>query len=178
MTVKKTSGKSRPATAQAKAVGTSQTAAERRSAEAELRKLITTYAPTHEAFILALRRWFRKRLPTVHEVVYEYRDFIVLSYSPNGNGYDGVIGIHAGEKGIKLFFNHAQDLPDPAKILEGSGKQTRSLPLAGMATMKRPEVVRLVDEALIRNRIPFEAEGRGSIMIRSTTASKKREARA
>ena len=63
-----------------------QTAAERRAAEAELRRLIVQFAPAHERLVGAIRRWLQKRVPTAHEVVYEYRDSFVVSYSPSGHG--------------------------------------------------------------------------------------------
>jgi hypothetical protein len=37
-----------------------------------------------------MRRWLRKRLPTANEVVYEYSDFFVISYSPDEREYEGV----------------------------------------------------------------------------------------
>jgi hypothetical protein len=48
-----------------------QSAAERRSVEAQVGALIARFAPAHERLVGAVRRWLRKRLPTAHEVVYE-----------------------------------------------------------------------------------------------------------
>src|SRR6185295_8683261 len=112
--------------------------AERRSAEAELRTLIARFAPAHQRLIGAMRRSLRKRLPTAHEVVYEYRDFFVISYSPNEHGYEGVLAIRAGANGVDLYFNRGKELPDPAKLLRGSGKQTRSIHMEGASTLARP----------------------------------------
>jgi hypothetical protein len=146
----------------------------RRSAEAELRTFIDKFAPAHLRLITAMRRWLRKRLPTAHEVVYEYRDFFVVSYSPNERGYEGVLGIRASADGVKLFFNRCKELPDPAKLLQGSGSQVRSIDVEGASTITRPEVARLIDEAIARNPVPFESAGRGSVVIRSTSAKKRR----
>src|SRR5690349_14525416 len=104
-----------------------QSAAERRSAEAEVRRLVAEFAPAHERLVGAMRRWLRKRLPTSHEVVYEYKDFFVISYSPTEHGYEGVFAIRASAEGVKLFFNRGKELSDPEKLLRGSGKQTRSI---------------------------------------------------
>src|SRR5438477_8069693 len=91
-----------------------QTAAERRTAEAELRGLIARFAPTHERLIGAVRRSLRKRLLTAHEVVYEYKGFFVISFSPSERGYEGVLGIRASANGVRLYFNRGKELPDPA----------------------------------------------------------------
>lgn len=154
-----------------------QPAAERRSAEAELRTLIAKFAPAHLRLIGAMRRSLLKRLPTAHEVVYEYRDCFVVSYSPNEHGYEGVLAIRASADGVKLYFNRGKELPDPAKLLQGSASQVRSIDVEGASTLARPAVARLIDEAIARNRVPFARAGRGSVVIRSTSAKKRRRRR-
>jgi hypothetical protein len=149
-----------------------QSAAERRSAEAELRRLIPRFAPAHQRLIGAMRRSLRKRLPTAHEVVYEYRDCFVISYSPNERGYEGVLAIRGGADGVKLYFNRGKGLPDPEKLLRGSAN-ARWIHLEGESTIARPAVARLIDEAIARNRVPFARTGRGPVVIRSTAAKKR-----
>lgn len=150
-----------------------QSAAERRAAEAELRALVAKIAPAHQRLIAAVRRCLQTRLPTAHELVYEYRDWFVISYSPNERGYEGVLALRASADGVKLFFNRGKELPDPEKLLQGSGNQTRSIPLEKASTVARPEVARLIDEAIARNRAPFARAGRGSVVIRSSTAKQR-----
>ena len=104
-----------------------------------------------------MRRLLRKRLPTAHEVVYEYHDCFVISYSPNEHGYEGVLAIRASADGVRLYFNRGKGLPDPEKLLRGSGRQTRWIHVEGASTLARPAVARLIDEAIARNRVPFRA---------------------
>ncbi len=155
--------------------GSNQSAAERRSAEAELGMLIDKFAAVHRRLIAAMRRWLHKRLPTAHEIVYEYRDCFVISYSPNEHGYEGALGIHASADGVRLYFGHGKELLDPAKLLHGSGNQTRWIDVGGASTIARPEVAGLIDEAIAHNPRPFARAGRGSVVIRSTSAKKRRE---
>src|SRR5438034_10855143 len=108
-----------------------QSAVARRSAEAQLRSLIAKFAPAHLRLIGVMRRWLRKRLPTAHEVVYEYRDFLVISYSPNDHGYEGVLAIRASATGVSLSFNRGKELPDPTKLLQASGNQVRPINVEG-----------------------------------------------
>lgn len=159
------------------AAATAQSAAARRSAEAELRSLIAEYAPAQLWLIGAMRRSLRRRLPAAHEVVYEYRDAVVISISPNEHGYDGVFAIKAGADGVLLYFNQGKDLPDPAKLLQGSGKQVRSIDVEAASTLAHPAVARLIDLAIARNRVPFARAGRGSVIVRPTSASKRRAGR-
>ena len=154
-----------------------QSAAARRTAEEELRRLIVRFAPAHQRLIASMRRSLRNRLPTAYEVVYEYKDFFVISYSPNEHGYEGVLGLRASADGIRLYFNSGKGLPDPEKLLQGSGNQVRWIHLEGASTLARPAVARLIDEAIARNRVPFAPTGRGPVVIRSVSAKQRRRRR-
>lgn len=153
---------------------TTQSTLARRSAEAELRGLIARFAPAHQGLIGTMRRSLRMRLPTAHEVVYEYSDCFVISYSPSERGYEGVLAVRASANGVELYFNRGKALPDPDKLLRGSGKLARFIHMEGASTLKRPEVARLIDEAIARNRVPFARTGRGPVIIRSTSAKQRR----
>ena len=148
-------------------------AAARRSAEAVLRTLIAKFAPAQARLTGATRRWLQKRLPTAHEVVYEYRDCFVISYSPSERGYEGVFAIRGSADGVRLYFNRGKELSDPAKLLRGSA-MARWIDVEGASTLARPEVLRLFDEGVARNRVPFARTGRGPVVIRSAPAKKRR----
>jgi hypothetical protein len=173
MSVKKEANGRRSVKAEVEVLGGTQSAVARRSAEAELRRLINKFAPAHLRLIGAMRRSLRMHLPTAHEVVYEYRDWIVISYSPNEHGYEGVLAIRADADGVKLYFTRGKELPDPAKLLQGSS-QTRWIHVEAASTLARPEVARLIDEAIARNQVPFESAGRGSVVMSPSTSAKKR----
>src|SRR6516162_6437235 len=175
MSVKKEASGRRSTQVEVEAPGSTQSVVARRSAEAELRTLIAKFAPAHLRLVGAMRRWLQKRLPTAHEVVYEYRDFFVISYSPNEHGYEGVLVIRASADGVKLFINRSKELPDPAKLLQGSGSLCRSIDVEGASTLARLEVACLIDEAIARNSVPFASAGRGSVVMSRSTSAKQRQ---
>lgn len=155
----------------------SQSAVERKSAEAELKSLIAKYASRHARLIGTVRKSLQKRLPTAHEVVYEYAGFFVISYSPSGHGYEGVLAIRADAEGVRLYFNRGKELADPEKLLKGSGSLVRFIDVVGVSTLARPAIAALMDAAIAGNRVPFSpaSAGRGPVVIRSTTARKRQE---
>jgi hypothetical protein len=148
----------------------SQSAAERRAAEAELRTLVARFSAAHQQLVLALRKALLKRVPTAHEIIYPYRDWLVISYSPSDRGYQGVLAIRADANGVKLYLNNGKGLPDPEKLLQGTA-QARWMLVDSASTVARPAVGALIDEALARNRVPFASTGRGAIIIRSAAAA-------
>lgn len=146
-------------------------AAARRSAEAELRVLITRLAPDHRKLVNAVRRLLRRRLPAANELVYAYRDCIVISYSPSERGHEGVLALRASAQDVRLYFNRAKGLSDPEKRLRGSGVQARWVAVEALSTLNLPAVTSLMDKAIARHHVPLERDGRGEIVIRPTSAS-------
>ena len=170
MTVKKKPAARPSKKVETKAPSGAPSAAARRAAEAQVKAIVAKFAPEQLRLVASARKALRKRLPTAIEVVYEYLDCCVISYSPSERGYEGVLGIRASADGVKLFFNRGNELPDPSKLLRGSGKQTRAIELEKAATLSLPEVVRLIDEAIARNPAPFASAGRGAVIFRSKSA--------
>lgn len=158
------------------APGITQPAAERKAAEAELRSLIAKFAMPHARLVAAVRKSLQKRMPTAHEVVYEYRNYVVISLTPSGRGYEGVLAIHASAGGVKLYFNSGKQLPDPQKLLQGSATQVRWIEMPNASTLARPAVASLIDAAIAHNQVPFApaTQGKGSVTIRPTAAKKRR----
>ena len=176
MSVKKKASGRRSVQVEVEVPGSTQSAVARRSAEAQLRTLVAKVAPAHPRLIRAMRRSLRKRLPTAHEVVYEYRDWFVISYSPSERGYEGILAIRGSADGVKLYFNRGKELPDPEKLLRGSAN-ARWILLESASTLARRggAVASLIDEAIARNRVPFAPPraGRGPVVIRSASAKQR-----
>ncbi|MBK8267368.1 MAG: DUF1801 domain-containing protein [Planctomycetes bacterium] len=154
------------------APGSAQSAAERKAADAQARALIAKFAPAHEQLVSAVRKSLQKRLPTANEIIYEYRTWFVISYSPSEHGFEGVLAIRGDAVGVKFYFNRGKELPDPEKLLKGSA-QVRFIDLESASTLTRPAVARLIDEAIAHNRVPFAPAGRGSVILRSASATKR-----
>ncbi len=167
---------SRPVQAKGEGPGGAQSAAARRAAEAELRTLIAKFAPEHLRLVSAMRRSLRKWLPAAHEVVYEYRDCFVISFSPSERGYEGVLAIRASVDGIKLYFTRGRELPDPFRLLHGTAR-ARWLSVERASTLNRPDVTGMIVEAIALNRTSFARAGAGSVIIRSVSAQPLRRRR-
>jgi hypothetical protein len=74
---------------------------------------------------------------------------------------------------VGLCFIRGASLPDPKKILLGSGNQTRFLRLDSSDVLARPEVQALLDAAVAKSRAPLPSSGRGKLIIRSISAKQK-----
>jgi hypothetical protein len=143
------------------------------SAAAQLKAFIGKFDPRHQSLIRAVRKALRKRFPTAHEMVYDNYNFFVIGYSPTLRPSDAILSIAAGANGVGLCFIHGARLPDPGKVLVGSGKQTRFIRLPSAAVLARPEVDALLAAAVSRARTPFARTGRGKLIIRSISRKQR-----
>ena len=141
--------------------------------EEQINSYIAKYEPKHQPLIRALRRTLRRRFPTAQELVYDYSKFFVIGYSATQRGSDSIVALAAGADGVKLYFSYLAKLPDPKKILLGSGKQTRYIRVESDKVLARPEVKALLTAASARAKFPLEKTGSGNVVIKSNSAIRK-----
>jgi Domain of unknown function (DU1801) len=141
--------------------------------EQQLRAFIAKFEPRHQSLLRAVRKALRNRFPTAYELVYDNYNFLVLGYGPTERPSDCVVSMAAGANGVGLCFIHGARLPDPHRLLVGSGNQTRFIRIASADVLSRPEVAALVAAAVARSKTPFRDSGRGALIIRSISAKQR-----
>jgi uncharacterized protein DUF1801 len=142
-------------------------------AEARLQQFIEKFEPDHQTLIRAIRRKLRKQFPTGTELAYDNYNFFVIGYSPTERPSDSVVSIAAAANGVGLCFIRGARLPDPQKVLVGSGKQTRFIRLPSAAVLERPEVTALLAAAIADSKTPFPSRGRAKLVIRSVSSKQR-----
>jgi len=143
------------------------------SAEAQLKRFIGKFDPKNQTLIRAIRKALRQRLPTANEFVYDNYNFFVIGYGPSERPSECILSMYAGASGVGLCFLYGVTLPDPKKILRGSGNQTRSIRLESADVLKRPEVETLIQAALGQSKARMPSNGRGKLIIRSVSAKQR-----
>ncbi|HSR92431.1 MAG TPA: hypothetical protein VLK88_14100 [Gemmatimonadales bacterium] len=152
------------------------TAAGKRSTadpETRLKGFIAKFEPGHQKLIRAMRKALRKRLPTAHELVYDNYNFFVIGYGPTERPSDAILSLTGSANGVGLCFIHGASLPDPQKILLGSGNQTRFIHVDSVEVLARPAVSSLISAATAKARTPLQPKGRGSLIIRSVSSKQR-----
>ena len=143
------------------------------SAETQLKSFTDKFDPKHQAVIRSARKALRKRFSTATELVYDNYNFFVIGYGPTERPSDSIISIAAAANGVGLCFIHGASLPDPAGILQGSGKQTRFVRLPSAEILQKPEVQALLQAAADRAKVPMPMRGKGKLIIRSISAKQR-----
>jgi hypothetical protein len=143
------------------------------SAEKRLQSFIDKFEPKHRATIRAARKALRKRFPTANELAYDNYNFFVIGFGPSERPSDCFVSIAAAANGVGLCFVRGASLPDPDKVLLGSGKQTRFVRLPSAGVLDEPAVQALLTAAAERAQFPLPASGRGKLVIRSVSAKQR-----
>jgi len=139
----------------------------KRNPEAELRSYINRFDPKDQKLIRSVQAAVRKRFPTANELVYDYTKFIVISYSPTDRGIDSIVSIALLADGVRLYFMHGPQLPDPKRLLLGSGKQVRFVRVEAASQLAHPDVKALIAAANDKATVPLASKGKRSLIIKS-----------
>lgn len=119
------------------------------STESRIEALLAKYSPEVAAQLGSARARLRARFPRGHELVYDNYNALVFAISPTGRTSDAFVSIAGYPRWVTLFFLHGKQLADPQGLLEGQGKQVRSIRLAGPADIDAPAVVELIAQATL-----------------------------
>ena len=141
--------------------------------EQQLAGFIKKFDPKNAALIRSVRKLLRNRLPTANELVYDNYNFFVIGYCSTERPSDCILSIAAGANGVGLSFYYGVTLPDPHKLLLGSGSQNRFIRIESAATLARPEVQELIAAAVAQAERPLPGSGRGKLVIRSISKKQK-----
>jgi len=141
--------------------------------EKQLKGFIAKFEPRHQKLIRAVRKALRKKFPSANELVYDNYNFFVIGYGPTERPSDAFISIAAAANGVGLCFIRGASLPDPKKILNGSGSQTRFLRLPSVSMLEKPEVKVLLNLAATEGKTPLPPTGSGQLIIRSISKKQR-----
>jgi Domain of unknown function (DU1801) len=109
-------------------------------------KILSRYEEKIETLGLQLREFLFSELKDINEEADATANIIGYNY---GNGYKNLICvILLSKKGIKLGFYKGSELPDPGKLLTGSGKVHRFVEIKSSQDMNNPALKLLLKEAV------------------------------
>ena len=135
-TRKKTKITKKPTTAKGKAAPSTRT----------LKELLAPYPREVQSLARAARALMMDVLPKVKETVDPTGPYITYAYEP---GYKDVVSyITVSKQGVKLGVARGASLPDPKKLLQGSGKSNRHVVIKTPDDLETPGLRQLVRAAL------------------------------
>ena len=115
----------------------------------------------------------RIRLPGAVALVYDNYNALAVAFGPSERTSESVFSITLYPRWVSLFFTRGAELPDPERLLRGSGNVMRHLVLDDAATLDRPAVRALMTAALAQTPRPIDRTAPSRIVIKSVSARQR-----
>ncbi len=141
--------------------------------EQQLAGFIDKFDSKNAALIRSVRKVLRKRMPSANELVYDNYNFFVIGYCSTERPSDCIVSIAAAANGVGLSFYYGATLPDPHKLLLGSGGQNRFIRIESPTVLTRPEIEELIAAAIAQAERPLPDSGEGKLIIRSISEKQR-----
>jgi hypothetical protein len=143
------------------------------SPRAQLSAFLARYDPRVRTVARAALGRLRIRLPGSYELVYDNYNALAIGFSPTERTSDAVLSVALYPRWASLFFLRGAALPDPERLLRGSGSRVRHVVLASADDLDAPALRGLVEEAISRAPAPFEPRGLGQVVVKSISARQR-----
>lgn len=143
------------------------------SAATQLNTLLGGFDPAIRRLVREARSTLRRRLPTAIELVYKNSNALAIGFASSERGSDTIVSLAVYARGVNLYFIYGVALPDPHHLLLGAGNQGRFVRLESAAMLEQPEIEALLAAAIKEGDTPLPRSGRGRIVIKSVSATKR-----
>ena len=141
---------------------------------AQLAGFIAKYTPAMAREGRAALRRMRQLVPGAVQMVYDNWNGLVVGFGPNDRASDAVVSILMVPDHVTLcFIQDGPSLPDPARLLQGSGTMVRHVKLASAADLDKPAIRALIKAAVTRSEVPFTRGARGRLVIKSISPKQR-----
>jgi hypothetical protein len=137
------------------------------SPDAQFSALLARFPVSIVALVEQSLPKLRHAIPYSHQVVYEYPNSVVASLGMSEKGYEAIVALAILPDAVKLYFDRS--LPDPKRLLEGSGSKVRSLTLGAASDLDDADIKALIAAALARLGAGFPRTGAIRTIIKPTS---------
>jgi hypothetical protein len=139
----------------------------------QLGSFLAKFEPRVAASARAVLARLRKRLPGAIELVYDNYNALAIGFGPSEKASEAIFSIAVYPRWVSLFFLQGAKLPDPDKVLRGSGAQVRHIVLTEPKILEQPAVKKLMSLALASAKKPLDPKQRRRLIIRSISVKQR-----
>ncbi len=143
------------------------------SPAAQLEDCIAKFSPEIAVRARTVLQKLRSRLPGAVEMVYDNYYALVIGFCPREKASEVILSVAVYPRWINLCFFAGNWLPDPQKLLRGSGKINRYIRLDDPEMLDTPAVKALTKAAVENASRPLDRKQSGKIVIASVSANQR-----
>jgi hypothetical protein len=137
------------------------------SPEKQLDLFLAKFDPEIESLARAALKKLRALMPGAVQMIYDNYNALVVGFCATEKSSEAVLSIALYPKWVTLSFLQGKGLPDPKKLLKGSGSTVRSIRLENDKPLKNPDVDALLNAAIARSSNPFGPKENGKLILKS-----------
>ena len=115
----------------------------------------------------------RAQLPGATELVYDNYNALAIGFGASERSADAFLSVAVFPRWVSLFFFPGVGLPDPEKLLAGSGSRIRHVKLGDRITIDTPAVKALITAAHGRAKTAIDPAGRRRVVIKSVSGRQR-----
>ncbi len=139
----------------------------------QLAGFVAKFSPGIAAQARAVLAKMRQRLPGAIELVYDNYNALAIGFGPTERTGDAIFSIAVFPRWVSLFFLRGAGLPDPTKLLRGSGSLARHVVLTGPDDLDRPAIKALMAAAVQRAPTAWDPKQPRRLLIKSVAAKQR-----
>jgi hypothetical protein len=143
------------------------------SPESQLDRFLDKYTPAIATLARACLAKMRTRLPGAVQLVYDNYNALAIGFGPSERASEAIFSIALYPRWVSLFFLQGAGLPDPQRLLKGSGKVVRHIVLASARDLDQPATQHLMAQALKRAEAGIDPTAPGRLVIRSISVKQR-----
>jgi len=144
------------------------------SPASQLNIFLGRFDPAVRTLVRQARTKLRRRLPTATELVYDNYNALAIGFASSERPRDVIVSLAVYARGVNLYFMYGVALPDPHRLLLGSGNQGRFIRLESAALLDRREIEDLLAAAIAEGETPLPRTGRGRLIVKSVSPNRQR----
>lgn len=139
----------------------------------QLAFFIARFDPEIAKLVRSARSVLRKRFPTAIELVYDNYNALAIGFSTTERASDAMFSLAVYARGVNLYFIYGRSLPDPEKLLQGTGNRGAFVRLDDLAVLDKPAVKALLKAAVRHAHPALPASGAGYTVVKSISAKQR-----
>ena len=144
----------------------------------ELRGFLAAFDPAIGRLFLAARRAVLAAAPGSNELIYDAYNAVSAAYTFSDRLTEAFCHVAAYAGYVNLGFNRGAELPDPDRVLVGTGARIRHVRIAKTGDLSAPSVRALLRAAVAQGRgLVARAPAKPASRVRPTTGAKRRPKR-
>ncbi len=143
------------------------------SPQRQLDSFIDRYTPAIATLARACLKKMRACRPGATQLVYDNYNALVIGFGPSGKPSEAIFSLVLYPRWVSLFFLRGSDLPDPKKLLRGSGSRVRHVVIQEPDDLDQPVIQSLMNAALRHAQPTIDPAAPGELIIQSISAKQR-----